>query len=47
MKTILNPNQKDWKKILERPTKTFDDIEKTVLQIFDDVQKNGDFAVEK
>lgn len=47
MKTILNPNQKDWKKILERPTKTVDDIEKTVLQIFDDVQKNGDFAVEK
>lgn len=47
MKTILNPNQKDWKKILERPTKTVDDIEKTVLQIFDDVQKNGDFAVDK
>ena len=47
MKTILNPNQKDWKKILERPTKTVDNIEKTVLQIFDDVQKNGDFAVEK
>lgn len=47
MKTILNPNQKDWKKILERPTKTVDDIEKTVLQVFDDVQKNGDFAVDK
>ena len=47
MKTILNPPKKDWKKILERPTKTVDDIEKTVNQIFDDVQRNGDVAVHK
>ena len=47
MKTILNPAKTAWKKILERPTKTVDDIEKTVLQIFDDVQKNGDAAVDK
>ncbi|MDP5093575.1 MAG: histidinol dehydrogenase [Polaribacter sp.] len=47
MKTILNPAKTAWKTILERPTKTVDDIEKTVLQIFDDVQKNGDSAVDK
>lgn len=47
MKTLLNPAKTAWKKILERPTKTVDDIEKTVLQIFDDVQKNGDLAVDK
>jgi histidinol dehydrogenase len=47
MKTIINPGKKDWKKILERPTKTVDDIEATVNQIFDDVQKNGDAAVNK
>ena len=47
MKTILNPAKSAWKTILERPTKTVDDIEKTVLQIFDDVKKNGDIAVDK
>lgn len=47
MKTILNPAKTAWKTILERPTKTVDDIEKTVLQIFDDVQKNGDAAIDK
>lgn len=47
MKTINNPQKKDWKKILERPTKTVDDIETTVNQIFDDVQRNGDAAVQK
>lgn len=47
MKIILNPAKSAWKSILERPTKTVDDIEKTVLQIFNDVQKNGDIAVDK
>ncbi len=47
MKTIINPSKKDWNQILERPTKTVDDIENTVNQIFDDVQRNGDAAVRK
>ncbi|WP_159947711.1 histidinol dehydrogenase [Polaribacter septentrionalilitoris] len=47
MKTILNPLKKDWSQILERPTKTVDDIETTVTQIFEDIQKNGDTAVNK
>ncbi|PWG04382.1 histidinol dehydrogenase [Polaribacter aquimarinus] len=47
MKTILNPDKQDWSRILERPTKTVNDIEKTVTEIFDDVQKNGDRAIDK
>ena len=47
MKNINNPQRKDWSQILERPTKTVEDIEKTVNQIFGDVQKNGDTAVKK
>ena len=47
MKAILNPAQKDWSSILQRPTKTVDDIEATVNQVFGDVQKNGDTAVNK
>ena len=47
MKIINNPLRKDWPQILQRPTKTVDDIEKTVNQIFKDVQRNGDAAVHK
>jgi len=47
MKNIVNPPKSDWKEILKRPTKTVDDIEKTVNQIFDDIQRNKDNAVNK
>ncbi|MGK0326452.1 MAG: histidinol dehydrogenase [Polaribacter sp.] len=47
MKTIINPSKKDWSQILRRPTKTVEDIENTVNQIFNDVQRNGDAAVYK
>jgi histidinol dehydrogenase len=47
MKTILNPQKKDWKTILERPTKKVDDIESIVNEVFTDIQKNGDTAVAK
>jgi len=47
MKIINNPSKKDWKKLLQRPTKTVDDIEQTVNQVFIDVQQNGDKAVDK
>jgi histidinol dehydrogenase len=47
MKTILNPQKKNWKTILERPTKTVDDIESVVNEVFTDIQKNGDTAVAK
>jgi histidinol dehydrogenase len=47
MKTIIYPSKKDWTQILERPTKTVDDIEKTVNQIFEDIHRNGNAAVQK
>ena len=47
MKTISNPNQSSWSDILKRPTQTVNDIEATVTQIFEDVQRNGDQAVAK
>lgn len=31
---INNPSKKDWNKILERPTKTVDDIEGVVNEVF-------------
>ena len=47
MKVISNPSKKDWKQILERPTKTVDDIEGVVNEVFADIQKNGDTAINK
>jgi histidinol dehydrogenase len=47
MKTIIYPSKKDWTQILERPTKTVDDIENTVNQIFEDIHRNGNAAVQK
>ncbi|WP_298947032.1 histidinol dehydrogenase [uncultured Polaribacter sp.] len=47
MKVISNPSKKDWKQLLERPTKTVDDIEGVVNQVFADIQKNGDTAINK
>lgn len=47
MKVILNPNKETWSAILERPTKTVDDIEATVSKIFKEVQETGDVAVNK
>src|SRR6187402_416191 len=47
MKKIYNPKPETWSAILERPTKTVDDIEVTVKGIFKEVQLKGDFAVAK
>lgn len=47
MKTIKHPKKKDWPQILKRPTQTVDDIEATVNQIFQDVERNGDAALAK
>jgi histidinol dehydrogenase len=47
MQIINNPNRASWKEILKRPTQTVDDIEGTVIQIFNDVSKNGDVAINK
>ncbi|RTY69562.1 histidinol dehydrogenase [Flavobacterium sp. LB2P53] len=47
MNKIFNPKPESWASILERPTKTVDDIEATVKEIFKEVQKKGDLAVAK
>ncbi|MAZ71605.1 MAG: histidinol dehydrogenase [Flavobacteriaceae bacterium] len=47
MKIIINPPQTTWAKILQRPTKTVEDIEATVLEIFSEVEMKGDKAIAK
>lgn len=47
MKTIINPQKSTWSQILQRPTKTVDNIEKTITEIFTEVKKEGDKAVQK
>ena len=45
MKIFENPNPKDWAKLLERPTKTVDDIEAIVNDVFSEVKTSGDSAI--
>ncbi|MBC7606221.1 MAG: histidinol dehydrogenase [Burkholderiales bacterium] len=47
MNKIYNPKPEIWSEILKRPTKTIDDIELTVKEIFREVEKKGDEAVSK
>jgi histidinol dehydrogenase len=47
MNKIYNPKQENWASLLERPTKTVDDIEATVKEIFTAVQNNGVKAVQQ
>lgn len=47
MNKIYNPKQENWTSLLERPTKTVDDIEATVKEIFTAVQSKGDEAVQQ
>ena len=47
MNKIYYPNRQDWGEILKRPTQTVADIEKTVVAIFEAVQKGGDLAIKK
>ncbi|MEM0577350.1 histidinol dehydrogenase [Flavobacterium polysaccharolyticum] len=47
MNKLYNPKPEMWSTLLERPTKTVDDIETTVKEIFKEVQKKGDEAITK
>ncbi len=47
MNTIHYPELRDWEAILERPTQTVEDIEATVLEIFNEVKHKGDEAIIK
>ena len=45
MNKIFSPKKAEWEEILRRPTQTFEDIEKTVSEIFGEVKSKGDEAV--
>ncbi len=45
MNIVISPIRRDWSQILERPTKSIDDIEPLVLHVFDEVKKEGDSAL--
>ncbi len=45
MKKYVNPDKKDWKDIISRPTQTIGDIENTVYEVFEAVQTRGDQAL--
>ncbi len=47
MKKIINPDRNQWEEILKRPTKSVEDVEKTVYQIFSEVKSRGNEAVAK
>jgi histidinol dehydrogenase len=47
MQVIINPSKNKWFEVLKRPTQTVDDIESTVVKIFDEVRFNGDLAIKK
>ena len=47
MKIITNPKQSEWAELLKRPTQTVENIENTVVSIFNDVQQKGDLAISK
>jgi histidinol dehydrogenase len=44
---VIELNTSNWQTLLERPTKSVEDIEGTVNQIFKDVALNGDKAIER
>ena len=45
MKTYINPNTSEWSLLLKRPTKTIDDIESIVMNVFNSVKSEGDKAI--
>jgi len=47
MNKIYNPEKKDWKKVLLRPTQTVADIEATVNSVFKEVAEEGDTVLKK
>ncbi len=47
MNKIYNPDKKDWRKLLKRPTQTIADIEATVNSIFNEVADDGDVILKK
>lgn len=47
MQTIFNPLPETWSALLKRPTQSIEDIEATVIDIFQEVKLKGDQAIQK
>lgn len=47
MKKYINPTNELWTELIQRPTLKAQDLSETVKQVFDEVKRNGDKAVEK
>lgn len=47
MNKIYNPNKDTWSEILKRPTQSLADIEETVLNVFKEVDIEGDIAIDR
>ncbi len=47
MKKIFDPKRDTWPRLLQRPTRSYSDIEPIVAQIFDEVSDKGDLALKK
>ncbi|GAA4278813.1 histidinol dehydrogenase [Aquimarina mytili] len=47
MKKIYSPERSTWPTVLKRPTQTVEDIEATVLRVFNEVKSEGDIAIHR
>lgn len=47
MQIIKNPNRNQWSQLIKRPTQSIENIELTVEEIFKDVKRNGNEAIQK
>ncbi|WP_103864227.1 histidinol dehydrogenase [Aquimarina sp. I32.4] len=47
MNKIYNPDKNSWPELLKRPTQTVADIEEIVLNVFNEVKKEGDQAINR
>ena len=47
MNKVENPDRSTWEGLLKRPTQTYEQIEGTVLEIFDAIKAEGDIAVKR
>lgn len=47
MQIIKNPNRNQWSQLIKRPTQSIENIELTVEEIFKDVKRNGNLAIQK
>ena len=47
MKTLKNPDLKDWALLAKRPSKPVSELDQIVDEVFDDIRKKGDRALYK